>query len=211
VDGEDLVTVYPASSVHMERSALEAKNVTGSLLTPGAEWLETLTVVMPPLEDEDHWKELTLVLGHRRFGGAAGGSNAALCHYQRPELDEVQNALGASLAATVESDLVLVGDNFGSVGTVYFNKQAVDEGRVTSWTDTEIKLTVVAVTGNVTVGVGDYRSKTLSFDDFSPILFTTLPQFAPDPSGYRTDGKEVGCNASSAPLQGLLSISFLKV
>jgi hypothetical protein len=49
------------------------------------------------------------------------------------------------------SDLVLIGDNFGLMGTVIFDHNAV---ATTSWSHRRITLSVLALSGNITVVSG---------------------------------------------------------
>ena len=148
-------------------------------------------VVVPPLGDEVHLKDLTAEVGHRSVGGALAASNAVPAQYRPPVLLEVQNVEGLRVGTVATSDLVLVGRDFGSVGTVLFNGRAVDPSAICAacWTDTAISLQVLALSGNVTVVVGAYRTATLRFDDFSPVLVYWVAAFAPDPAGYRTDAR----------------------
>jgi hypothetical protein len=48
-------------------------------------------------------------------------------------------------------------------------------------------LRVIGLSGNISVSVGAYRTQTLFFDDFSPLLNTSLAAYLPSPGGYRTD------------------------
>jgi hypothetical protein len=179
-------TVFPASSELMTSKAVAGWSSSSSSSSP--RYWEALEIVMPPLEDETHDKELVVVVGHRRFGGATATSKAVEAKYKPPRLNEVQNSPGGLEGTQQVSLLLLIGSNFGSVGTVQLGGSEVDASRISSWSDDQIELSVVAAFGNITVVVGDYKSATLPFDDFSPILLS-LDGYLPDPAGYRTDAR----------------------
>jgi hypothetical protein len=140
----------------------------------GYGYWEAIDVVMPPLEDEDHHKEILVTVGHRRFGGAKAESNTVVATYKPPQLFEVQNSPGDTVGTQQVTDLMLLGSNFGSVGTVMFDGRPVAHTRINKWRDDQITLSVAADSGNITVVVGQYSSQTLRFDDFSPILCVSI-------------------------------------
>lgn len=156
-------------------------------------WIEAIKIEMPPLEDESHHKVLTVVVGHRDFGSATAASNRVEALFKPPYLNQVQNVEGERVGTKQTSNLLLLGRNFGSAGTVWFEGTAVDgsDGAdgITKWTDGEIMLQVVGLSGNVSVAVGAYETRSIYFDDFSPVLYTASAAFLPDPNGYRTDAK----------------------
>jgi hypothetical protein len=188
VDGAERTTVYPESSSRMYK-------VANPLYTDGtngvkAPWVEALEVEMPSLADEQHAKRITVVVGHRDFGSAASvASNAAAAQYKPPVLTQVQNIEGERIGTQETSDLVLLGRNFGSMGTVYYDGEAIDGSDVSKWNDDELNLRVIGLSGNISVSVGAYHTHTLFFDDFSPVLYTSLAAYLPDPGGYRTDAR----------------------
>jgi hypothetical protein len=166
VDGRALTTIFPASSSFMTSRRVDGWEEGDA--GPGV-W-EALEFVMPPLSDEDHRKELVLTVGNRRFGGAKADSNIVIAQYKPPHLFEVQNSPGGSEGTRQVTDLMLLGSNFGSVGSILMDGKPVAHSRIEKWKDDQITLSVVAESGNITVVVGEYRSETLRFDDFSPIL-----------------------------------------
>jgi hypothetical protein len=185
VDGEALATVFPAASIYTSSKLVDGWSSEGN---SGSEYWEALEFVMPPLEDEDHYKEVVVEVGHRRFGGTTSSSNTVTALYKPPRLFEVQNSPGGQEGTQQVSDLILKGSNFGSVGTVRLGGKPVDAGRIEKWRDDQITLSVVAESGNITVEVGDYKTTTIRFDDFSPILYS-FDGYVPDEAGYRTDAK----------------------
>ena len=151
-------------------------------------------IEMPSLADESHTKVLTVAVGRRTGGStAAAVSNPTTAIYKPPVLTEVQNIEGVRVGTKATSDLVLQGRNFGSSGTVWYDGAMVDgsdgAAGITSWSDDEINLQVVGLNGNVSVTVGIYETRTLFFDDFSPVLLTSYAQYLPASSGYRTDAR----------------------
>ena len=159
-----------------------------------APWIEGLLVEMPSLSDESHTKVLTVSVGRRTGGSSAAAvSNPTTAIYKPPVLTEVQNIEGVRVGTKATSDLVLLGRNFGSTGTVWYNGVSVDgsdgAAGITAWKDNEISLQVVGLNGNVSVTVGIYETRTLFFDDFSPVLMKSYAKYLPDTSGYRTDAR----------------------
>jgi hypothetical protein len=188
VNGAGITTVYPAVSSRMYKIANPMySDGTDGVRSP---WIEALAIVMPALADEEHEKVLTVDTGNTDFGGAASiTSNAAVALYKPPVLEQVQNIEGERIGTQATSDLVLLGRNFGSMGTIYYDGQAVDESTVTKWDDDELNLQVIGLSGNISVSVGNYHTDKLFFDDFSPVLFTSVATYMPDPNGYRTDAR----------------------
>jgi len=196
VNGVRQTTVYPAVSSRMYKIA-------NPMYTDGTDgvrspWIEAIAIEMPALADEEHDKMLTVDIGHSDYGGAASiTSNVAVAQYKPPVLEQVQNIEGERIGTQATSDLVLLGRNFGSMGTIYYNGQAVDESTVSKWDDDELHLQVIGLSGNISVSVGDYHTQKLFFDDFSPVLYTSVATYMPDPTGYRTDAREDNPTASA--------------
>jgi hypothetical protein len=183
IDGLSKLIVYPSTSDYMSSTYIEGWTDADG----GSPWVEALSFEMPAMSDEDHAKLFTIVLGNKLFGGATTTANNVDMIYKPPNLVEIQNTAGIPIGTTSTSDLVLSGTNFGSQGTVIYNGASVAASKIRSWKDEEIQLTVVGLSGNITVVVGDYSSDKLSFDDFSPILYTSYSAYLPDTGGYRTD------------------------
>ena len=60
--------------------------------------------------------------------------------------------------------------NFGKTGVVFYNDKQTG---TTSWSDNIIILEIQGTTGNVSVAVGSERSATLTFLDYSPVVYKT--------------------------------------
>jgi hypothetical protein len=185
VNGKNQLTVYPSSSAMMSSTSVTVfEGSTEKVIT-----VESLSFVMPRLSDEEQRKSIRVLVGNRLLSGKPISSNRVIVTFKPPFLSEIQNTAGAVVGNEQYSKVVVVGSNFGAVGTIIYDHIQVASSAITSWTDSEIRLSVLGLAGNITVVVGAYRTKRGYFDNFSPIVITSFEDYLPDPSGYRTDGR----------------------
>lgn len=155
---------------------------------------ECVSFILPEMLDMRQAKTIAVQVSSSKYTSLAMGSNKLSFTYESPVITSVLSAESSG-----STELVIGGKNFGVLGKVFVN----GEEQVSSdHSHDRVKLVYEGVSGTIVVVVGESESNEWNFTDNSPRIITDIPEYLPDPGGYRTSGLDENDERGSITILG---------